>query len=286
MQTATRPMRNCVILSILLLTRAVSADDRLVLRIEPEGWGDASPDDIGKVLESAGSELLGFVPPARPLRIHVVPHDKAPQVDFQRADDGEYTVRLNVKGRFWAQFAFQFGHELCHIVSNYDRRNDNRLGAENQWFDETLCEAASLFVLDRMAGTWKEQPPYPNWKGFAPALADYAATRLKEVPSPPRDKLPVWFDGQLDGLRADPYQRDKHRVIAAHLFALLKEHPADWEAVRSLNLGRPDPANSFEAYLENWYFSVPKDRKPFVKSVVEMLGVHCPLIRQHADNKD
>ena len=63
---------------------------------------------------------------------------------------------------------------------------------------------------------------------------------------------------------------------------MLNEHPEHWEAFRFLTLGRPDAINSFEAYLENWYLSVPKAQKPFVKEVADLLGVRCPLISKHA----
>ena len=49
-----------------------------------------------------------------------------------------------------------------------------------------------------------------------------------------------------------------------------------------LNLGRPDAGNTFESYVENWYFSVPRVYKPFVKEVVDLLGVKSEAIAAHA----
>lgn len=270
-------------LALVCLSSSLLADERMVLRVEPTGWGDAGPEDIRKVLESVGSELLRHIPPERLIRIHVVPHEAAPQVDHVRSADGEYTVRLNVKGRYWAQFAFQFAHELGHIVSHYERGIENGIGAENRWFDEAVGEAASLFVLGRMAHTWEIDPPYPHWKSFAPELSNYIVSRAKEIEVPAPDRMPAWFAENHAALRSEPLSvRDRNRVVATHLARMLDEHPEHWEAFRYLTLGRPDSANSFETYLENWYFSVPRAQKPFVKNLVDLLGVQCPLITHHA----
>ena len=267
----------------MLTSTSLQAAESIVIRVEPSGWEDAGPEDIQKVLESVGRELIRHVPPERLIRIHVVPNDDAPQVDHVRAFDGEYTVRLNVKGRYWAQFAFQFAHELGHIVSHYERGIENGLGNENRWFDEAVGEAASLFVMRRMAHTWEVDPPYPHWKSFAPSLSDYVIGRAKEIQVPPPDQMPAWFAENHAALRSEPLsRRDRNRVVAAHLARLLDGHPEHWEAFRYLTLGRPDPTNSFEAHLENWYFSVPKAQKPFVKEIAALLGVKCPLIAEHA----
>ena len=270
----------------VLITTSLPAMEPLVIRVDPNGWGDAGPEDIQKVLESTGRELLRHIPPERLIRIHVVPNDAAPQVDDVRSFDGEYTVRLNVKGRYWAQFAFQFAHELGHIVSHYERGIENGIGNENRWFDEAIGEAASLFVMGRMAHTWEVDPPYPHWKTFAPSLSDYVSQRAKEIEVPAPDRMPAWFAENHPALRSEPPRlSDRNRVVAAHLARMLEQHPEHWEAFRYLTLGRPDPTNSFETHLENWYFSVPKAQKPFVKEIVDLLGVNCPLIAAHAAKK-
>lgn len=255
---------------------------QLVFRIEAEGWGGASPEDIRKVLESTGRELLKHIPQNKIIRIHVVASDTVPQVDFKRAANGEFTVRLSVKGRFWAQFAYQFGHELGHIVSHYERINDNKIGNENKWFEETVGEAASLFVLARMAETWKTDPPYVNWKSFAFDLKDYLDKILKDTEIPALEKMPQWFNDNRPALKADPHLRERNRVVAIHIFKMLERDPSQWESFRYLNLGRPDATNSFESFLENWYFSAPKQNKGVVKEVVDLLGIKSMLINDHA----
>ena len=263
-------------------SEGIPLSKQLVFRIEAEGWGGASPEDIRKVLESTGRELLKHIPQNKIIRIHVVASDTVPQVDFKRAANGEFTVRLSVKGRFWAQFAYQFGHELGHIVSHYERINDNKIGNENKWFEETVAEVASLFVLARMAETWKTDPPYMNWKSFAPALKEYLDKLLKDTEIPAIEKMPQWFNDNRPALKADPHLRERNRIVAIHIFKMLERDPSQWEAFRYLNLGRPDATNSFESFLENWYYSAPKKNKGVVKEVVDLLGIKSKLISDHA----
>lgn len=162
--------------------------------------------------------------------------------------------------------------ELAHILSHYERLHDNKIGTENQWFEEAVCESASLFILIKMSERWKENPPYPHWKDFAPSLAAYAVNRSQEIEIPTEEQMPGWLAKNLASLRFDPYQRDLNRIVAAYLFRIFQDSPEHWNTVRFLNLGHPNLTNSFESYLENWYFSVPLEHKPFVKQIADLLS--------------
>ena len=37
----------------------------------------------------------------------------------------------------------------------------------NLWFEETICEVASLFALEKLALEWNQSAPYANWKPYA-----------------------------------------------------------------------------------------------------------------------
>ena len=68
------------------------------------------------------------------------------------------------------QYAYQFAHEFCHVLSGYEGLEGN----PNNWFHETICELASVFTLRRMAERWPTHPPYPNWAGYSKHLLEYA----------------------------------------------------------------------------------------------------------------
>ena len=192
---------------------------------------------------------------------------------YEKRDGNTTVIQLSVKGRFWAQFAFQFAHELCHVFCNYDRIDLTE--SPNQWFEETLGETASLFALRRMATTWQTAPPYPNWASYAASLGQYATDRRAE----PANHLPAgvtlagWFALHQDELRANPYQREKNTAIASHLLPLFEDHPESWEAVRYLNAVKPERTKTFQTYLREWHDHCPKKYQPFVAQIAAQFGV-------------
>src|SRR5438309_8715520 len=108
-------------LLVLLAIPAASGQEgkknERILRVSSEGWGDAAAGDITPVLTSA-AETLGERFPGKVLpSIEVSRSTKDPITLFERGPKGELRVKLNVEGRHWAQFAFQFAHELGHVYS-------------------------------------------------------------------------------------------------------------------------------------------------------------------------
>jgi hypothetical protein len=253
---------------------------RIPITVDDKGWSDTRPQDIQVLLESAARTLLSHVPHKNIDAIRVIHSSTAPVTHFERGANGEYVIELTVANRRWDQFTYQFAHECCHILSNYERNNENHVGRENQWFDESLCEMASVFTLRQLAVIWNTSPPYPNWKSYTPHLREYADNVLKQKARqlPAGMSLAEWFAANRSELRNNPYLREKNGIVAAALLPLFEAHPEHWEAVTYLNLGKPDAANSFENYLENWYFSVPARHKTLVQQIADMLGVRCPAI--------
>lgn len=57
-------------------------------------------------------------------------------------------IFLNTEGIRWCQWVYQLAHELCHHLIGGTMTGDFR-GC--QWFEEALCETASLFCLAKLA---------------------------------------------------------------------------------------------------------------------------------------
>ncbi len=141
--------------------RGVNAElspPRIEIRIAPDDWGGASPRDIHKLLLSAAKELSPYFSQRRldPILVRQKTGAHAPIVFYQRSARNEYIVELDVRGRYWSQYAYQFSHELCHILARYEKSR----GRQNRWFEESLCELAALFTLRRMSESWQTSPPY------------------------------------------------------------------------------------------------------------------------------
>ncbi len=246
-------------------------DTKLVIRVQPGGWGGAGVRDIQKVLLSAGSELWKCFP-GRRLRPIIVRHsDSGPIVLFRQGPAGEYILKLDVEGTYWAQFAYQFSHELCHVLTNYEKKTSRK----NKWFEESLCEMASMFALRRMAVTWRTSPPYPHWKSFALALQKYAddLQAKKEHHLPAGTTMAKWYRQNEQGLRKNPTVRAKNKIIANKLLGLFEKNPESWAAVSYLNMDNLGDADSFKNYLESWHRHCPAKHKKFVRQISDLFGI-------------
>ena len=218
-----------------------------LLTVENGNWGATSLRSIHAVLASAAGVLADAFGRAPDAPIRVAPWSRDPQVfDDQRP----YRIRLSARDRYWSQYAYQFSHELCHVMTNFDRHK----GHKHRWFDESLCELASLFVLHRLAELWKAQPPeaIPDAAGFAFNHHTYAKRISARYPRPGRDHLPDWFAGVLPRLEADPYERELCGTIAVELRDAFRADPTLWRDCGHLSHWDPNADATFAEYLGSW----------------------------------
>ena len=167
-------------------------------------------------------------------------------------------IQLTARDNSWAQFAYQFSHEFCHVLSNYETLE----GDPNNWFHEAICELASVFTLRRMVERWPTDPPYPNWATYAKSLEKYVKKLFlcKARQLPEHTTLRDWLSSHEEGLRQDREQRDKNAVVAYALLPVFESHIGGWNAIGKL----PSSSVGFESYLSEWYSSVDSMDKPFV----------------------
>lgn len=245
------------------------------IQVSQDDWGEARTVDIQKVLESAAGELWRYFPNKRLNSITIIYNKEKPKALCKKGPGGEYVVQLSARNRLWSKFAFQFAHEFFHVLSNYEIGCGDNERNQNQWFEETLAEVSSMFVLKKMAITWRSNPPYPHWKDYESALDKYGQDLINQ----PHRRLPdnktfvEWFSENQRLLRSDPYLRPKNELIANRLLPLFERSPESWESISYLNLGSPDASNSFQSYLDNWYRSVPTKHKRFVEDVAGTFGM-------------
>ena len=238
--------------------------------VQPDKWGDASKEDIAKVLESAAREFCRHFPEAID-PIDVRRGKGYPQVLFRRGPNREYQVQLDVEGTFWAQFAFQFAHELCHIQCRY-----REVRHPNHWFEEMLCETASLYTLRQMADAWKTKPPYANWKSFAPRLADYAQKRIDEARLAEDATLAIWYESHERELRENGTLRDLNLVAASAILPLLEKSPSSWEAVTWLNASQVENDQPLADFLQRWHDRCPPRHHAFIRTLAAEFGIPLP----------
>ena len=193
------------------------------ITIKGNNWGAGRHTDIKAVLESAAGEITKHLREGANAAIEVRHWSQGPMIVRRRGARANHIVLLSAKDRYWAKYSYQFAHEFCHLVANYEQRFEK----PNQWFEESLCEAASLFTLRRMGVTWRESPPYKNWRSFAKHLTAYAESEAKKVePQVPDDEAwEVWLRTHEANGRKYPYDRIGNRIVALRMLPLFDEQP-------------------------------------------------------------
>lgn len=234
-------------------------------------WGDSSLQDIQKVCLSSAGAIWQEMPGDVLAPILVSRSESGPISLYKRGEGNEYQVRLDTANRAWAQCAYQFSHEFCHLLCNYRSVRNPQL-----WFEESLCEAASLFALRRMGETWKTNPPYSNWKPYSAALTSYADQRIRKYDGR-TDSLKEFYTKHQDSLEKTGTNRDLNGYIAIRLLQTFEKKPAGWQAIRHINLGPPEENMTFPGYLQGWHRRVPAKHKPLVEDIAAEFGI--PLTR-------
>jgi len=253
------------------LATADGGADRL--RIEVVGdWGTGPRENVQKVLQSVADQLLRFCAGRRLGPIIIRRHEGQPMTLYDKGPRGEYQVLLNSRDTYWGQYAYQFSHELGHVLCNYDRRKEGR----NLWLEEAVCETASLFALRKMAVAWKTDPPYPNWASFAPHLDQYVDALLaaRDRRLPPDRTMPQWFQEHADALGGQRHPTKDSRLTAAYLLVLFEDEPTGWESLAWINLGPKDGEIDFRAFLQGWKERTPERQRGFIEKIQRLFGLH------------
>jgi hypothetical protein len=263
---------------ILTSTRVrVSADlvasRQVGISISVEGdWGGSVPEDVRAVASSVAGTFDAF-DADEDLAILLRPtptEDDAPVTLFEPGPSGEYVILANARGNRWARLAFQFAHEFCHVLADVRTyRADDFL-----WFEEVLCETASLFALHATSCRWAVDPPYENWRDYAESLDAYATQHLENhVRQLPAGKsFPVWFEEVLPSLATQPKQRDLNTTIAAELLPVFERRPDAWRAVRTLHQFTRPAAASIAEFLTSWQGACGEALAPRIDEIAAKLA--------------
>ena len=228
-------------------------------------WGVARRDSIQRLLDDVASHIVRELRDPFDESIHIMNLPGEPlRTFFRNPGAAAYEMNLTARDRRWSQFAYQFGHELCHVLTGLDRLRSN----PNNWFHESICELSSFFVLRRMAERWPTDPPYSDWAGYSASLADYAeSTATKYRESAPTGSFSAWLSTNESHMRQDPYLRKRNGVVALRLLPLFEETPQGWNAVRRL----PVSTELIGEYIEAWKADVQDLDRLFVERVGEAL---------------
>lgn len=226
------------------------------------GWGGSAPDDARAVLLRmreaclAGVRLLSDRQPAR---LRVEDHTSGPPaIWLHTAIPDTAWVIVDIGTNDWCKLAYQFGHELGHVLCN-SWQWGAKPSVPTQWLEEALVEAFSIRGLGLLAASWEQRPPFPHDAAFAGAIRQYRQDLIHKYQSPPADPpvptLCAWLDrnrASLDGTGG------LNPIEGPEIVAVVAALEADVGCVEDLGALNRWPARSaapLEDYLRLWQAS-------------------------------
>jgi len=239
-------------------------------RVEAAGF-EASERDIKAVCDSAAGELWRHLKPYKLDAFVVKRGNSGPFFSFVKNSRGELEILLDTGKTYWSQYAYQFSHEFLHLLCGSAVRDPRNL-----WFEETLAETSSLFVMRAMARSWKKKPPYPHWADYRDHLRQYVdnivvgRTLVSEIN---RDGLGSFYRKRSGELEKNCCAREVNGAMAVVLLRYFEEKPGRWEAVRWLNGSKPRKGQTFRQYLRTWLDAAPERHKAFIRKLAGLYGL-------------
>jgi hypothetical protein len=146
-------------------------------------WGKSPPRAVAAVVSRmrevclAGIKLLSD---QQPSGLRVENHTSGSPAIWLHNDASTIAwIIVNTGERDWSKLAYQFGHELGHVLAN-SWSADSQPRSPCQWLEEALTEAFSLRGLGKLADSWEQRPPFANDALFANAIRQYRNDALEK----------------------------------------------------------------------------------------------------------
>jgi len=225
---------------------------RAQLRIDPKRF--AIPEsEIREVLElTIAAFPKGDLPP-----LFVTSSPDGPITLFDRSARGEVIIKLDVRERYWAQMIYQFAHELAHVQANF--RPDAR---DNKWFEETLCETASLYALRKLSISLRD---HPNFGSYRHHLHDYAQKIIANREKVDLKTLAAFYQKHEATLRKKATERPLNGAMAVALLPLFESDPSHWNSLDTLNKTPAKKGLPLSGFFKKWHDDTSAPQRPFVQ---------------------
>jgi hypothetical protein len=146
-------------------------------------WTSSPPTAVARVLSrmrEACLSGLSLVSDRQPDRLRVDNRSEGPPAIWLH-DDRTMTawIIVDVGPRDWCKLAYQFGHELGHVLCNsWDAPAKPR--PPSQWLEEAMVEAFSIRGLALLAASWERDPPFAGDAGFAASIRQYRGDLIEK----------------------------------------------------------------------------------------------------------
>jgi hypothetical protein len=140
---------------------------------------------------------IHLVSDQQPDRIRVDDHSSGPPAIWLHNDRSRTAwIIVDMGSRDWCKLAYQFGHELGHVLCN-SWTSSARAQPPSQWLEESIVEAFSIRGLARLATSWEMTPPFAGDNDFSTAIRQYRQNLIdnyaKAVDRSSYTDLGSWF---------------------------------------------------------------------------------------------
>ena len=129
------------------------------------------------------------------------------------------------------------------MLANYERHRHHAVTRNHQWFEEAMCEVASLYTLKALSGRLAAcRAQRRNWlprrRGCAEIAQRFQRESHRRLP-PGRDARELVPRHAAGSCAAVAYDRDRNEIVANLMLPLFEENPELWGAIGFLNLDAP-----------------------------------------------
>lgn len=233
----------------------------LEVPLELQGdWGDSAPRDVGAVLLRARNACLAganLLSDRQPAAVRVENRRSGNPAIWLHAEGSPLAwIVVNVGPRDWSKLAYQFGHELGHVLAN-SWAAGSAPRPPCQWLEEAVVEAFSLRGLGRLADGWERRPVFPNDAAFGQALRAYRQQILDRsaavaVEQGGERSLAAWFRRQQAALEGRGGPGGTAEAAVAPTLGVLEAEPGAVDDIGALNRWPGRSAVAIEQYLRLW----------------------------------
>ena len=181
------------------------------------------------VLSSTLSLFQPLPPTFKSIQSLYLPLQMSQKVLYELRDGNTYHIQLTAKNRHWCQYVFQFAHELGHIMCNFSKENQ-----ANLWFEESICEVASLYALSKIGNKWVKIHNDTNAKSYTKKFKKYGSIESKNLHI--RKTFSLLAGGIKTGIFYPKILRKQNIWVALTLYDLFDQNPTiAWSTCFYLN---------------------------------------------------
>jgi hypothetical protein len=222
-------------------------------------WG-ASPSNAAAVVISrmrqaclSGLRLFSDQQPDR-LRVE----DEAsgpPHIWLHKENPTTAWIVVDIGTRAWSQLAYQFGHELGHVMCN-SWMWKVETPPPCRWVEECLAEAFAIRGLARLADSWENDPPFVGDAHYGQALRDYRRDLLNKYQnaagSEPIRDMAGWLRAKRPRLDGAAGLSDEEGPAILTVLNAMEAETACVEDVGAVNRWPERSGLPLEDYLWRW----------------------------------